>query len=119
MAQLVMKNELDTYKEFVDEVVSLKEAAASAWVLKGSYPNISDNEYRNKILASLPEHQRTEIAKMIQEARESGIHDLLAFMNQECSISYQGKVLPPEPFGTELHFDFIARSEGDEWPEEP
>lgn len=46
MAQLVMNNELDKYKEFVDEVVSLKEAAASAWVLKGSYPNTSDNEHR-------------------------------------------------------------------------
>ena len=119
MAQLVMNNELDKYKKFLDEVVSLKEATASVWVLKGSYPNTSDNEYRNEILASLPEHQRTEIAKMIQEAKESGIHDLLAFMSQECSISYQGKVLPPEPFGTELNFDFIARSEGDEWPEEP
>jgi len=33
-----MNNELDKYKEFVDDVVSLKEAVASEWVLIGSYP---------------------------------------------------------------------------------
>jgi hypothetical protein len=113
----VMSNELEKYKEFIDVVVSIKEAATSAWVRNGTYPNTKENEHRNKVLSSLSQTQREEIAKVIQEAKESGIHDLLAFLNQESAITYKGTNLPKEPFGTELNYDFVARSEGDEWPE--
>ena len=112
-----MSKKLETYKEFIDEVASLKEAATSRWVARGSYPDTKENEYRNEVLSSLSEAQREEIAKIVQEAKESGMHDLLAFLNQECSVTYQGTELPPEPFGTELNYDFVARSEGDKWPQ--
>lgn len=112
-----MSKKLETYKEFIDEVVSLKKAATSKWVARGSYPEIKENEYRNEVLSSLSEAQREEIAKIVQEAKESGMHDLLAFLNQECSVVYQGTELPSEPFGTELNFDFVARCEGDKWPQ--
>ena len=111
-----MSKELETYKKFIDEVVSIKEAITSKWVVRGSYPETKENEYRNKVLHSLSDTQREEIAKIVQEAKESGIHDLLAFLNQECSVSYQGTELCPEPFGTELNYDFVARSDSEKWP---
>ncbi|WP_413662791.1 DUF6547 family protein [Microbulbifer sp. CNSA002] len=112
-----MNKGLGKYKEFIEKVVSLKESATSKWVALGIYPDTKENEYRNEVLSSLSEVQRNEIAKIVQEAKEAGIHDLLAFLNQECSVTYQGSELPSEPFGTELNYDFIARSEGDKWPE--
>jgi hypothetical protein len=68
-------------------------------------------------LASLTEAQRNEIALIVQEAKESGIHDLLSLLNESSALKYKGVELPQEPFGTELHFDFVARAEGDQWPE--
>ena len=98
-------------------MVSIKESAVSQWVLNGSFPENEKNLERNEVLASLTQTQRLEIAKMVQEAKESGIHDLLVLLNDSSTISYQGYLLPREPFGTELNFDFVARSEGDQWPE--
>lgn len=112
-----MSESVGKYKEFIDELVSLKESMPSEWVLRGRYPDVPENSYRNEVLGSLSEEQRAEVAKMIQEAKSSGIHDLLALMNDKCSLIYQGVKLPGEPFGTELNYDFVARSEGDEWPQ--
>ena len=111
-----MSIKLDSYKSFIDDIVGIKKSVKSTWVLKGSYPDVPDNKKRNDILATLSEEQRIEIAKMIQESNESGIHDLLALLNNNAEIEYKGVRLPKEPFDTELYYDFVARSEGDEWP---
>lgn len=112
-----MSEELEAYKEFIDKVVSIRDAATSKWVARGSYPETKQNQYRNEVLSSLSEAQREEVANIVQEAKESGIHDLLALLNQECSIACQGIALPAEPFGTELSYDFVARLEADKWPQ--
>ncbi|SDJ97751.1 DUF6547 family protein [Microbulbifer yueqingensis] len=111
-----MTKEVEAYKKFIDEVVSIKDAATSKWVARGSYPETKENQYRNEVLSSLSEAQREEVANIVQEAKESGVHDLLALLNQECSLAYQGIALPSEPFGTELNYDFVARLEADKWP---
>ena len=111
-----MSTKLESYKSFIDDVVELKKSSISSWVEKGSYPETPDNLERNKILSTLSDEQRLELAKIIQESNESGIHDLLALLNESAEIEYKGIRLPKEPFDTELNFDFVARSEGDEWP---
>jgi len=111
-----MTDKLEFYKRFIDEVVSIKHSVKSDWIKKGSYPDTAENKNRNKILASLTSEQLEEISKIVQEANESGIHDLLAFLNQSCEIKFNNTALPLEPFGTELHFDFVVRSCGDDWP---
>ena len=90
-----MSKKLETYKEFIDEVVSLKEAATSKWVARGSYPETKENEYRNEVLSSLSEAQREEIAKIVQEAKESGMHDLLAFLSQSAQLPIKARNCPP------------------------
>jgi hypothetical protein len=111
-----MSIKVEAYKSFIDDVVEIKESVKSTWVGNGSYPDVSANKKRNEILASLSKEQRNEIAKIVQESNESGIHDLLALLNDKATIEYNGVKLAKEPFGTELHFDFVARSEGDAWP---
>ncbi len=111
-----MSTELESYKSFIDDVVEIKKSAMSTWVEKGSFSEVPDNIRRNEILSTLSNEQRTELAKIIQESNESGIHDLLVLLNDNASIEYKGVKLPKEPFDTELNFDFVARSEGDSWP---
>ena len=111
-----MSIEIEAYKSFIDDVVAIKETVKSTWVSNGSYPDVPANKKRNEILSSLSKEQRTEMAKIVQESNESGIHDLLALINDNAAIEYKGVKIPKEPFDTELHFDFVARSEGDSWP---
>ena len=111
-----MSIEIEAYKSFIDDVVAIKESVKSTWVSNGSYPDVPANKKRNEVLSSLSKEQRIEMAKIVQEANESGVHDLLALINDNAAIEYKGVKLPKEPFDTELHFDFVARSEGDSWP---
>ena len=111
-----MSSELQSYKSFIDDVVSIKKDVKSDWILNGSFPNLPESKETNNVLVDLTEEQRNAIAALVQNAKESGIHDLLALLNDKAEIEYEGCRLPKEPFGTELNFDFVARCEGDEWP---
>ncbi|WP_139173248.1 DUF6547 family protein [Marinobacter mobilis] len=112
-----MSKELSLYKEFIDAAVSIKDSAAAHWVQKGSFPITESNHETNELLSSLTSDQREVISKIVQDAKESGIHDLLALLSDTSTINYKGHTLPKEPFDTELNYDFIARCEGDQWPE--
>ncbi len=112
-----MNSKIDKYKEFIDAAVSIKKNVVSQWVIDGFYPDVPPNKERKDILTSLSSEQRKEISLMLQEAKESGIHDLLALLSDTSEITYGGIKLPIEPFGSELYYDFVARREGDEWPE--
>lgn len=55
------------------------------------------------------------------DARKGGIHDTLAYMNEkmDCDglvLSQEGKDFPYDSFDS-MNYDFIARCDGDEWPE--
>lgn len=117
-----MSREVEAYKAFVDSLVSIKDSAVADWARAGSFPKGPENESVNQLLASLTEAQRAVLGSVIQSAKESGIHDTLVYLNEkmvsgEIQIMQGGAELPVEPFGTELYFDWVARCEGDEWPE--
>ncbi|ABK49611.1 conserved hypothetical protein [Shewanella sp. ANA-3] len=117
-----MSRDVEEYKSFVDALVGIKSAAAAQWVTGKGFPDVPGNEHINQFLASLTPQQKEILASMIQGAKESGIHDTLAYLNEQMvfghiEITQNGVKLPVEPFDTELHFDWVARSEGDEWPE--
>lgn len=107
---------IEKYKAFIDGVVLTKDSISASWVMRGFYPEVDENAERNKFLATLTEAQRMEISRMLQEEKESGIHDLLAFLVDHCEIKNQGSELASEPFGTELYYDFVCRANGDAWP---
>ena len=115
--RVAMSKELKLYKEFIDAAVSIKDSAAAHWVQKGSFPTTEANHETNELLSSLTSDQRDVVSKIVQDAKESGIHDLLALLSDTSTINYKGHTLPTEPFDTELNYDFIARCEGDQWPE--
>jgi len=58
---------------------------------------------------------------MIQQARDGGIHDTLVYLSEQVDLDNLKLIkddveLAVEPYGTTMYWDWIARSEGDEWP---
>jgi hypothetical protein len=110
---------LEEYKALVDALVATSSAPDATWARNGSYPDIPDNREINALLASLTAAQRDTIARMIQEAKVGGIHDAVVVLLDDGGyrLSRDGVEVPYQPFGTESHFDYIARLNGQEWPE--
>ena len=110
---------LDQYKALLDALVATSPAPDAIWVRNGSYPDIPDNQDINALLASLTVAQRDIVARMMQEAKVGGIHDAVVALLDDGGyrLSRDGVELPYQPFGTESHFDYIARLNGQEWPE--
>ena len=116
-----MANELDLYKSFIDGLVDRKDGVLKKWILEKGYPDTDANKDINALLSSLSDDQKLVLAKMVTDARIGGIHDTLAYMNEKMDreglvLSQDGCKFPYDEFDS-MHFDFIARCEGDEWPE--
>lgn len=81
---------------------------------------LTANSLYNELLNSLSSEQREVLAKLVQDARIGGIHDTLAYMNEkmDCDglvLSQNGEEFPFDEFES-MHYDFVCRCEGDEWP---
>lgn len=116
-----MNRGVELYKNFIDGLVARKNGAYSKWILGKGYPDSESNKSINEFLLSLTEEQKEILAKIVQRSREGGIHDTLAYINEmvECdglSLSQDGEFLVCDEF-VSMHFDFVCRCEGDEWPE--
>jgi len=116
-----MSKPIEEYKQFIDDMVDLKESAVSTWVQEKGFPDTLENKKKNELLSSFTLEQKKFIADLINDAKESGIHDVLFYLNEQ-QLNENFKIVkndiefPIEPFGTEINFDFIARTEEDDWP---
>lgn len=116
-----MNKGLVLYKAFIDGLVKIKNGVEARRIMEIGYPHNDDNKEINQLLDVLTPEQKEVVAKMVQKARISGIHDTLAYINEmmDCDgliLSQEGVVYPHDYFES-MHFDFICRSEGDEWTE--
>lgn len=117
-----MSNPLDLYKEFIDALVERRPCVTSAWVLGDGYPDLPSNAAKNQALRSMTPEQRQVVAEIAQHARDGGIHDTLAYLNDQIllaglRLSRDGVEFAIEPFDT-MHYDWVCRREGDAWPDE-
>ena len=104
------------YKKFIDDLVSQRDCILAKRVRE---------KHRScpKIIDLLSDEDREAIAKMLQNARDSGIHDILVYLNEQMTLNemrivIDGTELPVEPFDTEMFYDWVARRDGDTWPDE-
>lgn len=116
-----MHRGLELYKAFIDGLVERKNGVVAEWILGDGYPRIDENKEVNQLLGSLTPEQKQIVARMVQNARISGMHDTLAYINElmDCNglvLSQDCEDYPHDYFDS-MHFDFICRCEGDEWPE--
>jgi hypothetical protein len=118
-----MSSAHQAYKDLVDGLVEIRDGVEAPRVLQGVWPPREANEDINKLLSTLTEDQRQTLARMLQKARDGGIHDTLAYLDEEMSLRglrlFRGEEEIKVPdFSGELHFDWVARREGDAWPDE-
>lgn len=116
-----MSKELELYEAFIDGLVNRKDGVEARWIIEKGYPQVEENKAINDFLTTLTDEQKELLARMVQDAREGGIHDTLAYMNEmmDCDglvLSQEGEVYPYDEFDS-MHYDFVCRCEGDEWPE--
>ncbi|MBB6482681.1 DUF6547 family protein [Spirochaeta isovalerica] len=117
-----MNKRLEYYKQFIDDLVKLKPTVLKRWVLEKGWPKLDENKKINKFLSRLKQEDKEILCELLQQARDGGIHDTLVYLNEKIILNefklYKGDTqLAVEPYGTELFWDWVARSEGDEWPE--
>lgn len=115
-----MSRGLEYYKKFIDGLVAQKSGVDSKKILGKGYPKTEENQAYNELLDSLTLEQKEVLAKLVQKARLGGIHDTLAYMNEmmDCDglvLSQNGETFPCDEFES-MHYDFICRCDGNEWP---
>lgn len=116
-----MSKGIELYKEFIDGMVSRKNGTDAKRILGKGYPDTEEKRPYNELLAALSDEQKQVLAKLVQSAREGGIHDTLAYMDEmiDCDgleLLQNGEKFVTDKFDS-MHYDFICRCEGAEWPE--
>jgi hypothetical protein len=116
-----MKTPIQLYKDFVDGLVKIRPDVLGRWITGRGWPDSPENKPINELLSGLTPAQREIVAQITQEARDGGIHDTLAYLDDEMAnglrLVHEGIELPISPFES-LHYDWVCRHEGDAWPGE-
>lgn len=116
-----MSKNLEMYKAFIDGLVERKDSITARWVKGDGFPKTEDNNAKNELLATLSPEQKGIIAEMLQDEHIAGIHTTLAYINKMMDLDglelHQDDESYPNDYFESLHYDFISRCEGDEWPE--
>ena len=119
-----MATPLEDYKAMIDDLVNRRPSVLARWVTeKRDWPDLPENRDINGFLETLTDSQRAVLADLLQQARDSGIHDVLAYLTDEITLrglrlARNGQELAVEPFGSEMYYDWVCRREGDTWPDE-
>ena len=111
----------ELYKAFIDGLVERKDSMTSRWIKGDGFPQTDDNKAKNVFLAALTPEQREVLAELLQDEHIAGIHNTLAYINEMMDLDglelYQDGESYPNDYFESLHYDFISRCDGDEWPE--
>jgi hypothetical protein len=118
------KNGLERYQDIVDGLVGRREGVLPAWIQGRGWPALPENDQVNALLAGLTPEEREVVARIAREARDGGIHDTLAFLQEQMDLNnlrlvMDGVELPVSPFGTEIYWDWVSRADGAAWPASP
>ena len=86
-----------------------------------SAPLSDEAAEEREFFEALSPKSREVVARLIENARRSAVHDIAAFLEAEVSIeklsiSVDGERLEDSPYAS-YNFDFTARFEGDQWPD--
>lgn len=119
---MIAPSALAKYQALIDALAARKECVLARRVREvDSWPEQASNSKFNTLIATLTKEQRNLLAELLQSARNGGIHDALVVLSEKANLQnlkfvQGGEELPHEPYGTEIYYDWVARSAGDEWP---
>ena len=113
----------DAYKAIVDQLVNETRLSGpgSHVAVKGIFSNAPAHQEYNSFIRSLSPEHRALLARMLNEARDDTIHDVLAALTwwmtaREVGLTYRGEPMPIELSGQGLHGDYVGRRDGWQWP---
>lgn len=114
---------IQLYKKLIDGLVGRRQGVLGLWIRERGWPVLPENQHKNDLLAQLTPEQREVVADIAAQARDGGIHDTLAYLQDEICLNefrlvQHGSELPIDPFGTQLYYDWVARCAGQAWPDE-
>lgn len=114
----------DAYKAIIDQLVNETRhyGTAARVSQKGIFSNAPAHGAFNEFIASLSADQRELLSRMLQEERDSAIHDVLAqltwwIITRGVGLIFKGQPMPVDLSGMGLHGDFVGRRDGWEWPD--
>jgi len=116
-----MNPRLALHKDFTEKLVARRNGVLGRWVKGKGWPDLPKNRPINQFLAKQSAEEKDLLVELLQEARDGGIHDTLVVLHEEMAngarLVKDGVEMAFEPYGTEIYVDWVARSEGDLWPE--
>ncbi|CAN5387438.1 hypothetical protein BH10PLA1_BH10PLA1_03690 [soil metagenome] len=115
---------LEAYKAIIDQLVQERTNGVSERLLRddGIYSKAPGDEAANKFVRSLTDEQKNLLADMLRRERFGAIGGVLAdftwwFCCRDVGFTFRGEAMPFELGGEGMHGDYVARSDGWEWPE--
>jgi hypothetical protein len=114
---------LDVYKAIIDQLVGETRLSGSSSRVSQSalFSNAPAHRGYNKFIRSLSTEHRELLSRMLQDERDSAIHDVLALLTwwitaRDVGLTFRGKSMQVELSGMGLHGDYVGRRDGWEWP---
>lgn len=120
------------YRWLIDELVEVAASSVAASRIRKNGHAVRTNESNDlplsaeereekELILSLEPSAREVVARLIEAARRSAIHDLLCLLDGEIAgeritLLVGGQKLAESPYAS-FHYDFICRLEGDSWPD--
>src|SRR6185295_2006233 len=93
----------DAYKAIIDQLVNETrlDGAGSLVAARGIYSNAPDHREFNAFIGSLTPEQRVLLGRMLGEARDDTIHDVLAALTwwltaRDVGLTFRGEPMPIE-----------------------
>ena len=124
-SRLIERSDLDPrlreYQQFIDALVKIRPAVEARWATGKGWPKQPKNATINQLLSHLSSNEKDALAQIIQQARDGGIHDVLAYLQDQINLAglrlARNEIeLAIQPYGTEMYYDWVCRGEGDDWP---
>lgn len=114
----------DAYKEIIDQLVNETRVRGEAALVseRTVFSNAPSHREYNDFIGSLSPQQRDLLARMLDETRDSAIHDVLAALTwwinvRKVGLTLGGEPMPVDLSGMGLHGDYVGRRDGWNWPE--
>jgi hypothetical protein len=113
---------LAKYQALIDTLVERNECILARRIADGDlWPEQASNSKFNALVTTLSQEHRNLLAELLQSARNGGIHDVLVVLSEKMNLQnlklvQDGEEIPNEPYGTEMYWDWAARSAGEDWP---
>jgi hypothetical protein len=117
----------EAYKRIIDECVKFAKDVNAQRIRSGQPVVPTDaGSPENQLVKLLTGAQRETLARMLDQARSGGVHDLLSDLTwwietQGLRLTYRGQEVPVDFSGMGLHGDYIGRLAAEdtwEWPKE-